>query len=154
LSNFLRALLGLDPEPPTVETTLDPRLVAAAALMVEAASMDGSFTDRERARIEQLLVDRFHLTPEVAAELLGEAQGHAQDSAGWHGFTTAVKDGFDHQGRIGLVEMMWEIVYADGELHDYEASLMRRVTGLLYVSGGESAEARERALARLGLSSP
>ena len=115
--------------------------------------MDGSFTDRERERIEQLLVDRFHLTLEVAAELLGEAQGHAQDSTGWHGFTTAVKDGFDHQGRIGLVEMMWEIVYADGELHDYEASLMRRVTGLLYVSGAESAEARERALARLGLSS-
>lgn len=151
MSNFLKALLGLELEPSTVQTTLDPRLVAAAALMVEAASLDGQFAGQERERIERLLVERFHLAPEIAVQLLDEAQSHARDSAGWHGFTTAVKEGFDHQGRIGLIEMLWEIVYADGRLHDYEASLLRRVAGLLYVSGAESAEARERALARLGL---
>jgi uncharacterized tellurite resistance protein B-like protein len=47
--------------------------------------------------------------------------------------------------------MMWEVAYADGALHDYEASLLRRVTGLLYVSDRESGEARKRVLARLGL---
>ena len=48
--------------------------------------------------------------------------------------------------------MLWEVAYADGELHDYEANLMRRVTGLLFVSDQESGEARKRALERLGLS--
>jgi uncharacterized tellurite resistance protein B-like protein len=47
--------------------------------------------------------------------------------------------------------MLWEVAYADGTLHDYEASLLRRITGLLYVSDRESGEARKRVLARLGL---
>ena len=69
----------------------------------------------------------------------------------WHGFTRAIKDGFSHAERVQLIEMMWEVAYADGALHDYEASLLRRVTGLLYVSDRESGEARKRVLARLGL---
>ena len=64
----------------------------------------------------------------------------------------AVKDGFDQEERIRLIEMLWEVAYADGELHDYEASLMRRITGLLYISDRDSGEARQRVLARLGLS--
>ena len=47
--------------------------------------------------------------------------------------------------------MLWEVVYADGELHDYEASLLRRIAGLLYVPDRESGEARKRVLARLGV---
>ena len=46
--------------------------------------------------------------------------------------------------------MLWEVVYADGELHDYEASLLRRVSGLLYVSDWDSGEARKRVRSRLG----
>jgi uncharacterized tellurite resistance protein B-like protein len=52
-----------------------------------------------------------------------------------------------------VIEMLWEVAYADGRLHDYEASLLRRVTGLLYVSDRDSGEARKRVLARLGLRS-
>ena len=47
------------------------------------------------------------------------------------------------------MEMLWEVAYADGELHDYEASLIRRVTGLLHVSDRDSGAARKRALDRL-----
>jgi len=50
-----------------------------------------------------------------------------------------------------VIEMLWEVAYADGQLHDYEANLLRRITGLLYVSDRESGEARKRVLARLGL---
>jgi uncharacterized tellurite resistance protein B-like protein len=151
LSGFLRALLGLDLEPTPAEAGVDRHLVAAAALMVEAARLDGQFGQPERQRMLELLTQHFRLAPEIASHLLAEAESHAEESVDWHGFTTAVKEGFDHEGRLGLVQMLWEIVYADGRLHDYEASLLRRVAGLLYVSGGESAEARQRALARLGL---
>ena len=51
--------------------------------------------------------------------------------------------------RIELIEMIWEVVYADGELHDYEANLLRRLGGLLYVSDRERGDARKRVLARL-----
>ena len=61
-------------------------------------------------------------------------------------------DFFEPEERIALIEMLWEVAYADGELHDYEASLIRRITGLLYVSDRDSGEARKRVRARLGLS--
>ena len=54
--------------------------------------------------------------------------------------------------RIELIEMMWAVVYADGQLHDYEANLLRRMAGLLYVSDFESGAARKRVLERLDLS--
>ena len=52
---------------------------------------------------------------------------------------------------MGILELLWEVGYADGQLHDYEASLLRRVAGLLYVSDRESGEARLRVMARLGI---
>ena len=51
---------------------------------------------------------------------------------------------------VMLMEMLWEVVYADGELHDYEANLLRRTAGLLHVSDQESGAARKRVLARMG----
>ena len=55
------------------------------------------------------------------------------------------------EGRVGILEPLWEVAYADGQLHVYEASLLRRVAGLLYVSDRESGEARLRVMAKLGL---
>jgi uncharacterized tellurite resistance protein B-like protein len=129
----------------------DELQLAAAALMVEAATMDSNFNAEERARVNRLVQDRFALSAEEAGDLVGEAEQMAAASVEWHGFTRAIKNGFDHAERIQLIEMLWEVVYADGELHDYEASLLRRVSGLLYVSDRESGEARKRVLARLGL---
>lgn len=127
--------------------------LAAAALMVEAARLDGRFEAHERRRIKELLEQRFGLESELAGELLAEAERAAAESVDWQGFTRAIKDGLDHDGRIAVMEMLWEVAYADGELAPLEDSLMRRVAGLLYVSGPESAAARRRALARLGLAS-
>jgi uncharacterized tellurite resistance protein B-like protein len=125
--------------------------VAAAALMVEAARLDGSFGDAERDRIRRLLVERFALTPWVAGELLARAERTATESVAWQGFTRAIKDELPPEERIGVIEMLWEVVYADGRLHDYEASLLRRVAGLLYVSDRDSGDARLRVMERLGI---
>ncbi|MDX6748249.1 TerB family tellurite resistance protein [Geminicoccaceae bacterium 1502E] len=128
-----------------------PEQLAAAALMVEAARLDGRFEPHERERIAMLLEQRFGLAPDLAASLLDEAERAADESVDWHGFTSALKERLDHDGRIAVMEMLWEIAYADGELAALEDSLLRRVAGLLYVSGKESAQARYRALERLGL---
>jgi uncharacterized tellurite resistance protein B-like protein len=129
----------------------DELQLAAAALLVEAATMDSEFNAQERERVSRLVQDRFALSAEEAADLVGEAEQMAAASVEWHGFTRAIKNGFDHAERVQLIEMLWEVVYTDGQLHDYEASLLRRVTGLLYVSDRESGDARKRVLARLGL---
>ena len=51
----------------------------------------------------------------------------------------------DHDERIQVIEMMWGVILSDGIVDDFEANLMRRMNGLLYISGIESAEAKERA---------
>jgi uncharacterized tellurite resistance protein B-like protein len=125
--------------------------VAAAALMVEAARLDGAFEPAERQRIRELLEQRFHLPPDMAGRLLEQAERTATESVAWQGFTRAIKDALEPEQRVGVIEMLWEVAYADGELHDYEASLLRRVAGLLYVSDRDSGEARLRVMARLGI---
>ena len=151
MRRFLSILFGDDAAVSAPAARHDDAHVAAAALMVEAARLDGSFTDVERDRIQKLLVERFQLTPWLAAELLARAEHTATESVAWQGFTQAIKDGLAPEERIGVIEMLWEVVYADGTLHDYEASLLRRVTGLLYVGDRESGEARLRVMERLGI---
>jgi uncharacterized tellurite resistance protein B-like protein len=65
-----------------------------------------------------------------------------------------IKAKFSLEERIDLMEMLWEVVYADGELHHYEANLMRRLAGLLHVSDRDVGAARKRAQARLESSGP
>ncbi len=130
--------------------SFEEKQLAAAALMVEAARLDNSFDDVERERIEALLQTHFALAPEEAKALLTAGQEASDGSVQWQGFTRSIKNGFDQDERISIIEMLWEVAYADGELHDYEASLIRRITGLLYVPDRESGEARKRVLARLG----
>ena len=64
------------------------------------------------------------------------------------GFTREVKDNYSYEERIALVEMLWEVVLADGRVDAHEAQLMRRIGGLIYVSDRDSAIARRRAAAR------
>lgn len=125
--------------------------LAAAALLVEAALLDGRMDDAERRHIHHLLRERFQLDPGEADELMAEAVAAVTNAVELHGFTKAVKDAFPESDRVRLIEMLWEVAYADGHLHDYEANLVRRVAGLLYVSDQDSGTARKRALARLGM---
>ncbi len=125
--------------------------LATAALLVEAACMDGHFDQQERATIAALLAGQFGLAAGEVEELIGEGQKAAQDSSQIYAFTRVVKDLFSDQERVRMIEMLWEVVYADGRLHDYESNLMRRVAGLLYVPDRESGEARKRVRKKLGL---
>jgi uncharacterized tellurite resistance protein B-like protein len=149
LDRLHRLLTGRPPQAQGAAHSFEERQLAAAALMVEAATMDDSFDAAERERIAALVQERFALSPEEARDLVTEAERAASASVEWHGFTRAIKEGFDQAERVELIEMLWEVAYADGELHDYEASLLRRVAGLLYVSDRDSGEARQRVLARL-----
>ena len=148
--NRIKAFFAQDAAPKSVPG-LDERMVAAASLLVEAARLDDAFDATERRAVLDLLARRFHLNAEEAQTLLDLAESRQEGAGGLFRFTHTVKEGFSDPERIALVEMLWEVAYADGELHDYEANLVRRVAGLLYVSDRERGEARKRVLERLGL---
>jgi uncharacterized tellurite resistance protein B-like protein len=123
--------------------------LAAAALLVEAAKLDGEFDGMERARIATLLKDRFGIDGADVAELIEAADEETELAGGLYGFTKEVRLNFDHAERISMIEMLWEVAYADGSLHDFESNMLRRVAGLLYVTDRDSGEARKRVLGRL-----
>jgi uncharacterized tellurite resistance protein B-like protein len=128
----------------------DERRMAVAALLVEAALMDDCFEAGERAKITELLKARYDLNDAETESLMETAGKRVADSAQLFGFTRVVNEGFAQEERVDLMEMLWQVVYADGRLDDYEANLMRRISGLIHVSDRDSGEARKRALARLG----
>ena len=127
----------------------DELQLAAAALMVEAARLDGAFGEDERSHITKILQQRFELPAGETGLLIDAAVGKVDAIPEIYGFTRTIRDHFSHEERVAMLEMLWEVAYIDGELHDYEASLLRQVAGLLYVTDKESGIARKRARERL-----
>ncbi len=144
----LKAFLSGDDKDET-ESPDDALRVATAALLVELARMDEHVDPAEHDAIVALLGDRFELGREEIDALIEQGKNAADDAVELYGFARIVKDRWDHEDRIRLVEMLWEVALADGRLDDFETGLMRRLTGLVYVSDRESAEARQRVRTRL-----
>jgi uncharacterized tellurite resistance protein B-like protein len=149
LERIHRLLTGQLPAAQAAARSFQERQLAAAALMVEAATMDSTFDAGERARIAALVQAHFGLSPDDAEDLVAAAERAASASVEWHGFTRAIKEGFDHAERVQLVEMLWEVAYADGKLDPDEDVLLRRVAGLIYISDEDRIAARQRVLSRL-----
>ena len=150
--NRIRELFGergADTRPAEGSHGPDALQVAAAALLVHAACVDASFDDVERRRILDILLRRFSLEPEEAETLLAAAEDKADGAVQILGFTRTVKDNYSEEERVALVEMLWEVVLADGRVDAHEAQLMRRIGGLIYVSDRDSAIVRRRAAARV-----
>jgi len=125
--------------------SVDDLHLAAAVLLIETAQMDDAIDDVERQMIFDLVRQRFTLTDAEVAAVVKMADEVAHDAVELSRFTRRLRDGFDHDERVELVEMLWRVVYADGVVHDHEANLLRRIAGLLYVSDRESGAARKRA---------
>ena len=131
----------------------EPIAAAAAAVLVEMAVMDGAFDTNERETVVRLIAERFDLNISDVADLVADAEVAVSSSVELFSFTKILRDDFDHSDRIKMIEMLWEVAYADGLLHDFEANLIRRATGLLHVSDRESGAARKRVLEQLDITS-
>ena len=124
---------------------------AAAALMIEAARVDGSFDAQERRTVSDLVERHFQLSGAEAEALIASAAAAQDEANHLLRFTRAVKETFSLEERIEVIEMLWEVAYADGVLHHYEANLLRRIGGLIYVSDRDRGSARKRVIERLGI---
>ena len=132
---------------PAAQPAPDLRL-SVAVLLLEAARQDDTFDAHERARIEQLLTSRFDLSPEECARLMATAQARASQMVQLHGHTSQIAAEMPPAERIHLIEMLWDVAYADGVLDPEEDLLIRRIAGLIYVSDRDRVLARQRVLAK------
>src|SRR5258706_16236912 len=107
--------------------------VAAAALLIEMTRMDENVSDVERARVQRAVEEDFGLSAEETTELLRLAETRAQEATDYFQFTTLIKNHMTPEQKERLIEHLWEVAYADGELHPYEEHLVRKIADLLYV---------------------
>ncbi|ODS97644.1 MAG: hypothetical protein ABS56_08625 [Lautropia sp. SCN 69-89] len=153
---FERLIARLSGEPAEAPgTDLEGRRqLAVAALLVEAVHVDRHADPEERQAVVSLLRERFDLPGEQAEHLAELAEARFATVLDDWIFARAVRQGFDHDERAGILGMLWETVYSDGRLAAFEMDLLQRLTDALEVEPAAAEAARARAFARIGLSEP
>jgi uncharacterized tellurite resistance protein B-like protein len=145
IRSFFRASMSAQSPNPDVRTR-DTKL-AACALLLELAHADDRFSARELAHLQAAVTRQFGLDPEEAAELLELAAAERAQATDLWQFTSLIKENYSRGQRMVLLEMMWGLVYADGELAEKEEYLMRKICNLLDLEPGYLAEVRKRVVA-------
>ncbi len=151
LAQIKRLISGVNVKEDQVSSSHDRIESAAAALLIEMALMDGKFDAEERTIILELLASRFGIDREDAAVLIAESEVVVENAIDLFSFTRVFRDNYEEEERLEIIEMLWEVAYADGILHDFEANLVRRANGLLNINDRDSGEARKRVLERLNI---
>ena len=123
--------------------------LAAAALLVHASMIDGHVDPVERRKLKALLQERFDLGGDEVRPLLEVADAREIESVDLYRFTSVLCRELDQDGRQRIVEMLWEVVMADGVVHEFEANLVWRAAELLGVSTRDRVRLRKAVESRL-----
>ncbi|MEF2071598.1 TerB family tellurite resistance protein [Consotaella aegiceratis] len=141
--DFLRTLSGDDARPSGPGGD-DPR-VAAAALLYHVSSADGTVSPQERTRLRAALAEEFGLD-EGETDLVAAAGREADaEAVDLFSFTSVLMNHLDEDARVRFVELLWEVTYADGEVHELEDNLIWRISDLLGVSTRDRMLMKQRA---------
>jgi len=122
----------------------DDYRLAAAAMLVHAAAIDGEMSPSERDKLHAVIKQRFALDDATTDELITKATAAEHEAVDLYHFTHQLNRALDDDGRAKIVEMMWEIVYADGQRDELEDNLIWRAADLLGVSANERIALRRR----------
>ena len=116
-----------------------------SGLMIEAANTDGDITQEELNKISYSLINIFKEDPKAVEVSLTKAFENKENSKSLYYYTSKLNKSYSNENKIKLIEVLWEIILADNEIHDFEANLIRRLAGLLYISDIECGKAKIRA---------
>jgi uncharacterized tellurite resistance protein B-like protein len=140
LKEFLNDV-GIGEKPASRFNESDYRL-AAAALLIHVMSIDGQESGAELDKLHELLKRQFDLDDDAAEELVAVATTADREAVDLYGFTSLINRSLDEDGRRRIVKMMWEMVYADGRVNEFEDNVVWRASDLLGVSQRDRVEMR------------
>jgi uncharacterized tellurite resistance protein B-like protein len=123
--------------------------LAAAALLVHTAAIDGDISQARRAQLHAVIKRQFGLDEASTDELVAEATEAEHEAIDLYHFTRALNRSLDEAGRRRIVEMMWEIIYADGRVSEFDSNLVWRAADLLGVSSRERIELGHEVASRI-----
>jgi uncharacterized tellurite resistance protein B-like protein len=133
LRQFISDIVSPDIEQRVFDET-DYRL-AATALLIHIVSLDGQPTAIEKRKLHSLIETSFKLDPGTADQLIASATRAESDAVDLYRFTSVIMREVDEAGRKRIVEMMWEMVFADGKVTEFEDNVLWRAADLLAISG-------------------
>jgi uncharacterized tellurite resistance protein B-like protein len=149
LQDFFNAFLN-----PQVEGTADHPVhrtrLAVSALLLEIAFSDFESAQQERQTIIHIVRAEFGLDQTEADALLSLAEQEHHASTDYFQFTRLINEHYTPTQKVELVELLWRVAFADGELHHYEEHVIRRLADLLHVSHGDFISAKHRAIESQG----
>lgn len=126
------SLLGTE----TAETpshTSEQLNLAAAALMLEVATVDQKLDERELAAVAQRLQQQLNLSSLTTDSMIAAAKEQQSQATSLYQFTSLINESFSEQEKFQLIKDMWSVAYADNEIDKYEEYIIRRVAELIYV---------------------
>ncbi|MGI9386953.1 MAG: TerB family tellurite resistance protein [Methyloligellaceae bacterium] len=149
MKDFLGKLGGLfsSDDSVRVNSTEEQVQVAAAALMVHAMRIDDETRPEERDRVRLVLQERFGIDSNELDTLIEKGTAEDDEAVDLYRFTKVLTANLDQPGRQKIVRMLWEVVAADGEVHEFEANLVWRIAELLGVSRQDRIRMRQEVVA-------
>mgnify|MGYP006187738515 CR=1 FL=1 len=122
-----------------------PARLATAAILLDIAYADGEFTEDERQHLQSAVRRQYGVDQQQAERLLQLAEEERKKSVDLWQFTNLIAESYSLGQKMVLAEIMWGLVYSDGDLASKEDYLMRKICNLLRLEPGYLAEARQRA---------
>src|SRR6266481_8284555 len=118
--------------------------LAATALLIHVISLDGEPSEIEKRKLHALLESRFGLDPGAADQLIAAATLVEGEAVDLYRFTSVIMRSVNEEGRLRIVEMMWELAYADGQVSEFEDNVVWRAADLLGISSRDRIDLKHR----------
>lgn len=118
--------------------------LAATALLIHVISLDGEPSETEKRKLHALLEYRFDLDPGTADKLIADATLVEGEAVDLYHFTSVIMRSVNEEGRLRIIEMMWELVFADGHVTEFEDNIVWRAADLLGVSSRDRINLKHR----------
>jgi uncharacterized tellurite resistance protein B-like protein len=126
--------------------------LAATALLIHVISLDGEPSSAEKRKLHSLIESRFGLDRGAADRLIASATLVEGEAVDLYHFTSVIMRTVNEEGRLRIIEMMWELVYADGKVSEFEENVVWRAADLLAVASRDRIDLKHRVAARLATS--
>ena len=133
----------------TTETDNIDELTILCGLMIEAANIDGNVTQDEINKTSSSLIKIFKEDPLKVKKVLMKTLKYKDEPKSLQFFSYKINKSFTIEKKILLIETLWEIILADGEIHDFETNIIRRLAGLFYISDVSCGNAKRKALEKI-----
>ena len=128
---------------PTIDDKTSTK--ACIALLLETSMADEILDESELVTLKNSLQKDFLIDEDEIDELIDLAKENVEDSNSLYEFTRDINDNFDATERVKLIESMWKIAYADGNIDKYEEHIIRKVSNLIYVAHSDFIKAKQSA---------